>query len=214
MEELRSTELLDKEILEDARVKAEHILQSADKEAEKILSSVSQKIDALRQEKELVFQNKLAYFKKDLDAKIPLKKQRFKVSFQTESVRKQMYTHIMSLPLEEKNKVYESMLRSYSDVIAEPSFIVKECYYDKDALVSIVTNVFGKKSIDIESLKVCETGILHKNSVEGYKPEGFVLEAKDGSIVCRVMLEELIEGLIDTYSFDLVDALFSGRLPE
>jgi hypothetical protein len=65
------------------------------------------------------------------------------------------------------------MLRSYSDVIAEPSFIVKECYYDKDALVSIVTNVFGKKSIDIESLKVCETGILHKNSVEGYKPEGF-----------------------------------------
>lgn len=214
MEELRSTELLDKEILEDARVKAEQILQSADKEAEKILSSVSQKIEELKQEKKLVFENKLAYFKKDLDAKIPLKKQRFKVSFQTQSIRNEMYNYLVSLPLKEKSKVYEGMLRKYTASIKKPEFIVKECYYDEAELKAIVEKVFGKNALDTESLKLCKTGLLHKNSFEGMKPEGFVLETKDGSLVCRIMLFELIEGLIDKHSFELVDSLFAGRLPE
>ena len=43
MQELRSTDILDKEIEADARRKAEAILKRADKECEEILASVQNK---------------------------------------------------------------------------------------------------------------------------------------------------------------------------
>lgn len=51
MEELRSTEILDKEIQEDARRKAERILRKTDVECEKIKNSVSTRIETVTSEK-------------------------------------------------------------------------------------------------------------------------------------------------------------------
>ena len=45
MEELRSTEILEKEIQSDARRKAEKILKNADADCEKILSSVETRFE-------------------------------------------------------------------------------------------------------------------------------------------------------------------------
>ena len=52
MEELRSTEILDREIQSDARKKAENILKKADKSCEEILNSVEKTIEEARKTKE------------------------------------------------------------------------------------------------------------------------------------------------------------------
>ena len=52
MEELRSTEILDKEIQEDARKKADKIVKNSQIEAQNILDSVDGRIEVARQEKE------------------------------------------------------------------------------------------------------------------------------------------------------------------
>ena len=80
MEELRSTEILDKEIQEDARKKAGRILRDADAEAAKILAAVDSRVAAIRKEKENAYEQKIAAFKRDAEAALPLEEKRFLVS--------------------------------------------------------------------------------------------------------------------------------------
>ena len=59
MEELRSTEILDKEIEADARKKADKILKNADSEAEKILADVETRVKEAKEQKEKLSINQL-----------------------------------------------------------------------------------------------------------------------------------------------------------
>ena len=52
MEELRSTDILDREIQSDARKKAENILKKADRQCADILNSVGKTIEDARAAKE------------------------------------------------------------------------------------------------------------------------------------------------------------------
>ena len=76
MEELRSTEILDKEIQEDARKKADKIVKNSQIEAQNILDSVDGRIEVARQEKEKFYAEKLTRFERDTNASLPLEKQR------------------------------------------------------------------------------------------------------------------------------------------
>ena len=82
MEELRSTEILDKEIQEDARKKADKIVKNSQKEAQNIIDGVSGRIETAKQEKEKLYAEKLTRFERDTNASLPLEKQRFLVSFE------------------------------------------------------------------------------------------------------------------------------------
>ena len=81
MEELRSTEILDKEIEADARKKAEKILRKTEEESKKILESVSERLEAVKKEKSLFFDEKIKDFENDKLNSFPLEKQRFLVKF-------------------------------------------------------------------------------------------------------------------------------------
>ena len=77
MNELRSTEILDKEIQADARKKAEKIINSSKEQRDAILKSVSERIEQAKKERALKYEEKIAAFEKDEEASIPLEKQRF-----------------------------------------------------------------------------------------------------------------------------------------
>ena len=72
MEELRSTEILDKEIEADARKKAEKILRKTEEESKKILESVSERLEAVKKEKSLFFDEKIKDFENDKLNSFPL----------------------------------------------------------------------------------------------------------------------------------------------
>ena len=97
MQELRSTDILDKEIQSDARKKAEKILKKADSDCAEILASVNVNIDNARTEKENFFSAKLEAYEKDQKASIPLEKQRFEVSFIQSAVLSKINIYISGL---------------------------------------------------------------------------------------------------------------------
>ena len=53
MEELRSAEILDKEIQDDARKKAEKILRNADSQCDQIMAQVESRLEEAKKEKEI-----------------------------------------------------------------------------------------------------------------------------------------------------------------
>ena len=74
MEELRSAEILDKEIQDDARKKAEKILRNADSQCDQIMAQVESRLEEAKKEKEIYFNQKADQVKKDLDSSMPLEK--------------------------------------------------------------------------------------------------------------------------------------------
>ncbi len=65
MQELRSTDILDKEIQADARKKAERMLQKADRDCQQLISSVEADIEKAAAEKKDFFARKLDAFEID-----------------------------------------------------------------------------------------------------------------------------------------------------
>ena len=86
MEELRSTEILDKEIREDARRKANRILNNSVIDCEKILEDVNIRFEKDAEIKKAEYESKISNYKKNKEASIPLEKQRFIVNFQDNAI--------------------------------------------------------------------------------------------------------------------------------
>ena len=81
MEELRSTDVLDREIRADSEKKASEILSRAEENAKSILSEVQERILKAKEEVDAASKKRLGVLEKNLNASLPLEKQRYLVSF-------------------------------------------------------------------------------------------------------------------------------------
>lgn len=212
MEELRSTAIIDKEILEDSRKKAERILANSVGECEAILTEVSQRIAKIRKEKQSLYDEKTASYKHDVVASLPLEKQRYLVRFEEKAVQKAITDYLVALPETKRLTLLEKLLERYKECLAGHK-------------VTILTT--GFKLQDIENLvasKLEKSAILYCKSMDvtmqsGLEAEfgdakGMIIETEDKSRRCRVIIGELTEEMIDSYSYELTSTLFCGRLPE
>lgn len=208
MEELRSTEILDKEIKADARKKAEKILAKADADCKNMLENVDARIENAKKEYLAKTEEKLRFFEKDLAASLPLEKNRFLVSFIQSSINKATDAFLQSLSVEEKLELimrqiqkYENCLKSKKLVVSYYGFeekLLKKAFENKYTIVSFNKTDFNK--LIIES----DCGITTKL--------GIILEADDKSVRVRTTLSEIICQLQDEYRTELCKTLFDGRL--
>ena len=90
MEELRSTDILDKEILLDAEKKAGRLRERAETESKKILEQVESRVEEELQTAKDVLAKKLSNFERDLNASVSLEKERFLVSFVQDTILKKV----------------------------------------------------------------------------------------------------------------------------
>jgi V/A-type H+-transporting ATPase subunit E len=213
MEELRSTEILDKEIQEDARKKAERTLVKANEECEAILSQVNSRVQAALKEKESAYQAKLDALKRDKDAALPLEKKRFLVSFEGAEVVKAVNAYLAALPASKRLSLIAELLESYKPAIGARRFKAFAFGVEPAEAENLLKSVF-----DSDSLVSCQKGArtqLGESAVEGIETrEGIILETEDGAIRARATLDEIIAKLLDTARYELTAALFGGRLPE
>ncbi len=213
MEELRSTEILDKEIQEDARKKADKIVKNSQIEAQNILDSVDGRIEVARQEKEKFYAQKLTRFERDTNASLPLEKQRFLVSFEDDEVTKAIKNYLENLSLEKKSELLKELLNKYKNILENRNVNIFAVDFDKTLAEKIAVDVLGKKSIvscqDISDFKKQILTEENPNFVQG-----FVLKSEDKAITCRVLLCEIINNIKDKNSFELAQTLFCGRLPQ
>lgn len=203
MEELRSTEILDKEIQEDARKKADRILKNADAEVEKIAAGVQVRLDATKAEKETYYKNLETAFERDLNAAYPLEKQRFLVEYQDRSMTDAISQYIDNLSTADKLALVQKMC-----LRCVPALTGKK--------VSAVVKGFDVKEIKKVLEANLEKGSLLSCEAAGETSEkytGCILTSDDKAVRCRVTIEELIQGIVDANRYELVSTLFGGRLP-
>lgn len=213
MEELRSTEILDKEIQEDARKKADKIVKNSQKEAQNIIDGVSGRIETAKQEKEKLYAEKLTRFERDTNASLPLEKQRFLVSFEDEQVTNGIKNYLEKLSLEKKSELLKELLKKYKSILENRKVNIFTVNFDKTLSEKMTKEILSNNSI----LSCVELSDYEKQILTEENPnfvEGFVLKSEDKSITCRVLLCEIINNIKDKNSFELAETLFCGRLPQ
>ena len=206
MQELRSTDILDKEIQADARKKAERMLEKADSDCEKLLASVDADIEKAKQEKEEFFAHKLDAFEKDRMAVVPLEKERFKVSF------------IQNAVIQNINKYLEGLSEEKRLALVARDFDFKtdfklNAYVYGFSLASakqFLSEKLGNKLASVSETKFGAQALEDEIGLE--KPQGIILESEDKNFRCRLTLSEVIEKLLDTNRSELSATLFGGEL--
>ena len=212
MEELRSTEILDKEILEDTRKKAERILANSENECKKILSDVHNRVEKIRAEKKVFYDDKVASFAKDKEAALPLEKQRYRVSFEQKAISSAIDDFLAKLPKAEKIRLIGTLLERYAPVLSGKNIRIQVSGFAlADMQKAAQQALKNSKILECTEMSADTVNILAASSG---RTDGMLIETEDKSIKCRAVIGEVTNELCDTYSYELAEALFGGRLPE
>ena len=206
MQELRSTDILDKEIQADARKKAERMLAKTDSECEKLIASVESDIEKAAEEKQLFFAHKLEAFEKDRMAVVPLEKERFKVSFIQNAVIQNINKYLEALPEEKKL----ALVAHDFDFKTELSLNAYVYGFSLSNAKKFLSDKMGSKLLSVKETKF--GAVILEEDIGLAKPEGIILESEDKNFRCRLTLNEVIEKLLDTNRADLSATLFGGDL--
>lgn len=210
MEELRSAEILDKEIQDDARKKAEKILRNADSQCDQIMAQVESRLEEAKKEKEIYFNQKADQVKKDLDSSMPLEKSRFLVSYISSSIAKGINEYLKTLSSEKRFELAVSLLNQFSNLVSNRTFDAAVYGFDPAYVKSTLSS-----KVKINSCSSVEFAKSGSEAVDGIEiHEGVILLSEDKSVKIRLTLEEVITELIDKYRKELAVTLFGGRLPE
>ena len=206
MQELRSTDILDKEIQADARKKAERMLQKADRECEQLIASVEDDIEKAADEKKRFFAQKLEAFETDRKAVVPLEKERFKVSFIQNAIIQNINKYLEGLS---EDKRLELVSRSF-DFKIEHKVNALVYGFALDSAKKFLSKKLGDKLISCSETKF--GAAVLEDDLGLAKPEGIILESEDKNFRRRLTLNEVIEKLLDTDRAELSATLFGGDL--
>ena len=205
MEELRSTEILDKEIQEDARRKANRILNNGVLECEKILTDVNNRFERDANLIRSEYEKKINDYKINKEASIPLEQQRFLVDFENNSIDLAINQFLEKLSDNENLEIIKKMIEKYAFAFDEKKVNVEFHGFSKEEITKVVNSVLSTEKI----LSVKE--VEDKMSKDF---RGCIITSEDLKTMCRATLEEKIAEIKEQYTEDLALALFGGRLPE
>lgn len=212
MQELHSSAALDEEIRLDARRKAENILKKADEECVRLTEGVMLRVEDAVRNAENASKERLAVYAKNINASLPLEKQRYSITFVRDSVIKQINEYLKSLGEEKKFAVISNMFEKTKYALAGKKVIAKVINLDSQKAEQLL-----KKEDSFELVK-CESSdsrIIEDEKLEGLEVrEGIVLYAEDNSVTVRLTFDEKVKQILDEKNLELSTALFGRRIPE
>ena len=202
MEELRSTEILDKEIHDDARRRAEKLLKAADSDCKEIERKAAEDFEKTSVSKKAEYEKALADYKRDSDASVSLEKQRHLVSFIDSSVQEALDGWFAAADKSKKLAALRRLLEKYSAVLTGKRFEALSRGFSKKDITSLASSVLGKDAtLSVKELSEAEAGKLNIS-------EGFTVRSEDGSVFCRVTCDELKLELLQNWREELAEKLF------
>jgi len=208
LEELRSTEILDREIHEDARRKVEKYLQDADNQCKKIQDEIDARLEKETEAKKEMYDKKYERFLHDIQSVVPLEKQRFLIQFQKDSVDEAIKNYFEKLSEEKKLDIIKRRLNKYKEIFSENQhekykFSVCVSNFSEDKGKKLFEEVFGKNCLEKIEMKKKNT------DADSF---GMTCVSADSSIKFEANLKLIIEELEDKYSEELASKLFCGGL--
>ena len=210
MQELRSTDILDKEILNDAAKKVENIKRKTDEEISQVIASVDENVAIAEKDKEAYYAEKLNSFIKDKKAAAPLEKQRMEVSFIQKSIMLKINQYLSSLP--EKKRLELVLKQIPSEYIKQNKNLVAYIYgFDFDAAKKALAKEYKNeikdyKKTDFGKLVPAEAYSLDKENLKG-----IILETEDKNYRYRLTTSEVLGIVLDKNRAELAQSLFGGN---
>ena len=199
METVRTSEVLESQILEDARAKAKRLLESADKECAAIRAEADRRDADENRRLEAVRDARLAALRSDHEAALPLDFMRARLEFLQKAVSAAMEEMFASLSAEEMHRVIGRQVSRGAFAFSGQALVVKcSRITEQDARRIVTANVTGATVQAVKALppdEAAEAGT------------GLIVETVDGSRRFRATLRELSALLLEEHREELVTAL-------
>ncbi len=206
MEELRSTEILDREIQEDARRKADKILKANEVECGRIAADVALRVAEFRAQKEREYDERTGSCRRDSEAAIPLEKQRKLVEFIDTAVQENLDRWFDGIGEQRRLSLFAGLLERFKSVLGESKLNIVCSGYSSEAIGDFARGIFGGDRIGTVTVIPADSG-------EGeHVSDGLTVETEDRRILCRATRDEIREELLSIRREELSAALFGGRL--
>ncbi len=212
MEELRSTDILDSEIRNETKKKAEKIVDRAKETAGSLLSEVEAKVEEARQAALNASEKRLQTYEKNVNASLPLEKQRYQISYVHNSLVEAINLYLEKAGEEGRFEIIKELaLRVKNIFSSETQLYARTIFLDKDKVKKLLEEIFGKGRVFVEEGSI---NLISDETVELLKfHEGIILQTEDRKIKCNLTLDEKIREILDSSKMELALALFDGRLP-
>lgn len=208
MEELRSTEILDKEIHADACKKSERILAKADADCQAILADVESRVVEAKKEISERNAKKAAAYEKDQNAALPLEKERFLVDFIQKSINKATDDFLEAMSEEDRLQLVMKQFDKLNGLLDSKKVNVSYYGFDEKVLKKSL-----EKKLDVEVYSKTDFNkIIVENDCGITNKMGIIVESCDKSVRARFTLSEVVSQIQDKYRVELYDALFAGKL--
>jgi len=200
MEEMVTTEAIRKEILDDARKKAEHLLREADEEVAKAAAAGEEATKAQVEEIRRTGAQKAARFKAETLARIPLEKTRVKTAYVDRKVREAFDRFMEGLS--------EARVCELSALLLKDS----EAYFKGKELLVRYKGISAKAAADVAARKFSGSKIGTPVEDATLGGSGIFIETSDGSVSVRATMDLIEERLLNRRRGELARALCAEAL--
>lgn len=206
MKEIRSIQIIDDEIKQQAQKEAQKILEQADLQSREISESYSVKLEEALKEKKDYYNHKAAVYQNNLDAKIPLEKKRFNALFIKNSLVDEINDFLESMTEEKRLQIVIKALNAKKEVFSDRELNVFVYGFDEGLVLNELKKLFQKQIVSCT--KVLFNQKLYEQDIGLKFNEGFIIETTDTLILGRFTLCEIIQNLIDKKAYKLSEILF------
>ena len=199
MEDIRSTEILEKEVLEDARKKAERVVRNTEKQIAELGKEWKEKIEAELALLSAEAETKKALRKKEIEAAFPLETKRRKLRFMNGVFEKFLEDFFVKLPRKDLERILVKRAQVFTAFFAGKSLADLQGEYagiSAEAARSIAEALLGKP-LRFE---------------EGAEFTGIIVSAGAGTCRCRLTVAEIAGELREYHRKAIMDALWKDPL--
>jgi V/A-type H+/Na+-transporting ATPase subunit E len=199
MEEIRSSDALDREILEDARKKADKILKQSELESTELKSVWEKKARTEIGLLEERMAERVRLYAEEVGARSPLERKRKKIEHIESCLGDSVLKAFATIDPPRRSRILQGRLRRASSFfqgkpVSALSFGISR--QEAEALINEAIPGIHLVSLD------------EKNADQGH--EGILLIGDDGAIKYRATMAEVRDEILDSNREELVRALFPG----
>lgn len=206
MKELKSTELLDKQIHMEAVKKIQTILENADKECKIISESVLEELEKSRNQKQEFYNKKISNEKKNVEATFPLEKQRLELSFIQDSLIAGINNYLENLSEEKRLSLVLKELKNQETLLKDCKCSAYIYGFDFNASKKELEKTLGENLVSVEKTEYGKMIIEDELALK--IQQGIILEAEDNSFRLRLTINQIISRILDVNRDQLKEALF------
>ncbi len=210
MEEMISTEALEREILEDARKKAERALHEAEAEARKILVSAEARARRVIAELETEYAARAEHVRREAEARLPLEKSRLKTAHIDARLRACVAEFISELPADRALSLAKSLVEEGLSALSAVGEAGPSAFAE---LGTVRYRELPRSSVEGVLCALFPRAELPMPEEDDTLPaRGFVLESANGYVRLRATLDLVAERLVDARRGELARALCAEAL--